>query len=83
MKGVKHVRRWKEEALRGELSEPGVVALLRHDPTHPRRGARETDLVAPRTHRDHHHAHSRLALGRRAQETLGRTVAATRVGGRI
>ena len=72
MKGVKHVRKWREEALRGELSEPSYVTILRHHPAGTRGGVGEADLVAPRP--DRHRGGSRhgRALGDQAEEALGR-----------
>jgi len=72
MKGVKHVRKWKEAALRGELSEPCYVTILRRHPAGTRGGIGEADLVAPRP--DRHRGGSRYgrALGGQAEEALGR-----------
>lgn len=72
MKGVKHVRRWREESLRGELCEPGLVAIHRRRPAGARGGAGEADLVAPRTSGHRGHRGHRLAVDSAAEETLGR-----------
>ena len=72
MKGVKHVRRWREEALRGELCEPGRVAVLRRRPTGTGSAAGEADLVDPRPDRDRMHGRRGRALGYQAEETLER-----------
>lgn len=78
MRGVKHVRRWREDALRGELCEPRTVAVHRRRAAGARSGASEADLVAPRPAGHRGHGHGGSALDDSAEETLGRRPVAVR-----
>lgn len=78
MKGVKHVRRWREDALRGELCEPRVVAIHRRRPAGARSGTGEADLVAPRATDNRGHRGHRLAVDSATEEAVGRRSVAVR-----
>lgn len=72
MKGVKHVRRWKEEALRGELCEPSYVAILRHHSAGTRSRDGQEDLVAAAPDRGGSHRRGRDAVPARTHKALVR-----------
>lgn len=78
MKGVKHARRWREDALRGELCEPGLVAVHRRRTTSTHSGTGEADLVAPRALGHRGHRGHRLAMDSATEEAVGRRSVAVR-----
>jgi len=78
MKGVKHARQWREEALRGELCEPSYVTILRRHPAGTGGGAGEADLVASRPDRNRGHGRHSRSLGYSPEEALGRRRIAVR-----